>query len=463
MKVDVEIKIMDIAQALGGTVVSGDSDGIIQSISNDSREVGNKTLYIPIIGENFDGHDFIEDLCKEGRIAAFLTMKDGYEETAENNNITCIKCDDTLHALGRVSSWYRDAIGPEVIGITGTNGKTTTKEIVSSLMDIRFKTLKNEKNYNNEIGVPFTLLNLSKDHTMAVVEMGMNHPGEIERLTKIAKPQTALITSIGEGHLEFIGSVKNVAHAKLEIVEGMKRGSTLFINRETACFHMVEDRARECGLTLKTFGLDSQSDVHPEKYKLYRDKIEIVYKGEVLTVSLYGIHNVYNVMGAVALAEHYGLNLNEIKKGLESFENIDGRSQIIDRGYVIINDTYNSNPLSSEYALKSVAEIFPERRKIAVLSDMKELGSSAPDLHKDTGQSVFENGFDLLCVYGDMMDSYLEGAARAGVNGTRAQGYDAKEDIVAFLSENLTDNDVVLVKGSRSMKMEEVVNSLLSM
>jgi len=461
MKVSCTMTVDDVARITGGRIVSGNGPAAIGCISSDSRDTGEKCLFVPIRGDRFDGHDFIKELCRERKIVSFITSRDEIPGEAGEAGISAVKVDDTLLALGRMAADHRANINPSVIGVTGTNGKTTTKEMISSILSSRYNVLKSEKNYNNEIGVPFTLLGLNEKHTHAVIEMGMNHAGEISRLSAIVKPDMAVITSIGEGHLEFLGSVENVARAKAEILENMKPGSPVVINRDIPCLDLLCDMARERNLSVITCGLSDAADVRPESYHLTRDGIELFLDGARISVPVYGIHNLYNILAALALAEIAGISPSEAAMSLADFETVGGRGQIIDRGYLIINDTYNSNPLSSRYALRSVREIFTDRRRIAVLSDMKELGEAATRCHYETGRSVAENGFHLLLLWGEMAEEYKSGARDAGLNGEHVHVFDSKESLSNYLKENLTGRDVVLVKGSRSTRMEDVVNSIL--
>lgn len=452
----------EVAAITGGNIISGSGDLPIETVTTDSRELGENNLFIPIIGEKFDGHDFIPELMKSGRVSCSLTMKDGFEHEAGDSGKTLIKCDDTLAALGKMAKFHRERFSPLTIGITGTNGKTTTRELVYAALSARYNTLRNTKNYNNEIGVPFTLLQMEVLHEAAVIEMGMNHTGEIERLSNIVKPDMAVITSVGAGHLEFLGSVENVAHAKSEILSGMKRGGTLIANRETECFHIVERLASEHGAKLVTFGLEPGADVRPDSFKLTRESVRVTYRGKKISVPLYGRHNVYNLMAAIAVAEAAGVDLAEAAAKLSSFENVGGRSEIIDRGYIIINDTYNSNPLSSLYALESVCDVFPDRKKIAVLGDMKELGELAGLYHMKVGEFVASRNFNQLLLFGEMSEYYEKGASAAGMKPDKIRKFESKDQIAEFLSSGLSEKDVVLVKGSRSMKMEDVVNRLIA-
>ena len=450
----------EIAGITGGILSAGRGDTAVETVTTDSRELDRDNLFIPVAGEKFDGHDFLEDLILNKKISCALTEKKGFEKTAEKNGVALIQCENTLYALGRIGGFHRDSMSPLMVGITGTNGKTTTKELVHAVLSSKYKTHRNHKNYNNEIGVPFTLLALEGEHEAAVIEMGMNHKGEIERLSKMVKPDIGIITSIGAGHLEFLESVEGVAYAKSEIIKGMKKGSTLILNRETECFHIVSALCKDEGINLVTFGMNSDADIYPESYSPGINSLEVVYKGTIITVPLYGRHNAFNLMAAIALGETAGISPQEYADALAGFRNVGGRSDVIDKGYYIIDDTYNSNPLSSLFAVDSVCEVFPQNRKIAVLSDMKELGESSGLYHVKIGEITASRKFDTIVLYGEMADYYKKGALNIGFPEDKIFVFEEKEGNAVFLKGMLKQGDVVLVKGSRSMKMEDVVNSL---
>lgn len=450
-----------MTDACGGTLVHGNPGRTVGTITTDSRDLGEDNLFIPIIGEKFDGHDYIEPLVREKRLSGYLTMREDLEGLAVEFDSSAILCDDTLEAFGRIASKHRDQVDPIVIGITGTNGKTTTKELIAAVLGQQYGCLKNEKNFNNEVGVPYTLLGLGEDHRMAVLELGMNHFGELERLSKISRPDVALITNIGEGHLEFLGSVENVALAKSEIMHGMNRGSLLLLNRDTQCFDILQNKAIDMGLRAMTFGLSEDSDIHPDEYRLDRNHLDIVFRGELYRLPLYGMHNVYNGISAIAAGLEFGVSGDQMREAFAGFRNVGMRSQIFEGDFIIINDTYNSNPLSSRYALLSAARVFPKKRKIAVLSDMKELGEFSELYHRELGKEVFQYGFDLLFTWGEMSEHIAQGAENAGMDTKNVFHFTVKDDLVDALRSNIVADDLVLIKGSRSMKMEEVVDRVI--
>ena len=461
MRADFPTTMGTMAAYAGGSLVGGMPDTRIRTISSDSRDLGPESLFVPLVGERFDGHDFIETLAAERTIAGFVSMRESDRATAERHGVPAVLCDDTLRALGRIAARHRDSASARMVGITGTNGKTTTKELVYAIASAALRTHKNEKNYNNEIGVPFALLGIRPEHECAVMEMGMNHAGEIERLSRIVRPEIALITNVGEGHLEFLGSVENVARAKAEIVRGMRPGGTIILNRETACVGILEDAARDAGLRMLTFALDADADLRPESYSLQPDRTEIVLGGVTFAAPLYGVHNAANLLAAIAVGRCLGIDDAAMARALASMDAIDKRSQIVRGEFVVINDTYNSNPLSSRSAFASAARVFSGRRLIAVVSDMKELGAKAARYHAEAGREIAASGFELLFAWGELAAHTVAGAREAGMNGDRVAHFDDKRALVDALKKRIAKDDVVLVKGSRSMKMEEVVADLL--
>jgi UDP-N-acetylmuramoyl-tripeptide--D-alanyl-D-alanine ligase len=460
MKARFATTLGEAAALCGGSVLCGDPGLEIRSVTSDSRDLGEASLFVPIAGERFDGHDFIASLASEKKIAAFLTMNSAHRDLARETGAGAILCQDSLAALGSLASGHRARINPRVIGITGTNGKTTTKELVHAMGGRKFHALKNIKNYNNEIGVPFTLLGLEPAHRVAVIEMGMNHSGELERLSRMTRPDLAVITNVGEGHLEFLGSVENVARAKAEIMRGMSPGSTIVLNRDTECFDILAERARAADVRVHTFSLEGEADYRPSAYRLFSNSIEVDFGGCTFAAPLYGIHNVYNLVAALAVALEWGINPEEIERSLVSFAGVAGRSEIIKGDYCVIDDTYNANPLSTRYALRSAAEVFVHHRKIAVLSDMKELGPHGPSFHIACGAEAARRGMDMLFLWGDMAEQYRDGALGAGMPEASVRVFETKDDLCRSLKGEIRGGDVVLVKGSRSMKMEEIVREI---
>lgn len=458
MKENVVFTLGEIAEAVEGSVVCGDLSSRVGAVTTDSRICTADDLFVPIKGEKHDAHEFIEKLVVSGNTRGFLTQTD-LPFLNCGKDFFAVKVSDTLNALGRLASFHRKRMNAEVIGITGTNGKTTTKEIIHSIFSKKYNVIKSEKNYNNEIGLPFTLFSIKENDRYAIVEMGMNHTGEISRLASYALPDSALITNAGEGHLEFLGSVENVAKAKSEIMEPMRENSPVFLNKDSEYYELMSQTAHRRGLREITFGMKN-ADYSPERHDLKQDSLCFRMNGEDYSAPLYGMHNLYNILAGTALALYYGFDSDEISSALESFSNVGKRSEITECGYTVINDTYNSNPLSLRSALLSIGSVYRDRRKIAVIGDMKELGASGEYYHRKAAEDAVAGGFGHLLCFGDLTRFTCEEAAR--FNGEiKAEHYESKEDIIAVLTETLREGDVVLIKGSRSMKMEEVADRII--
>lgn len=456
MIVSLNTTLGTIADAVGAVISDEDRSRVINSISSDSREIGKKCLFVPLSGPTFDGHDYIAKLAESNSIEGFLCSK----KISGIAKAVPLRVDDTLLALGKIGRAWRSRFSIPVIGITGTNGKTTTKELIACALSTLGKVHKSQKNYNNEIGVPFTLMEMSDEHDFSVVEMGMNHTGEISRLSAMSLPTAAVITNAGEGHLEFLESVENVAKAKSEIMEPMEEGSFIVLNEESECFDVMMEAAEKKNLRVVTVGID-KGKVRPEAYKLERSSSTVRYKGIPFSVPLYGVHNIYNILCAIVVAEEYDADLAAVSRAFLRFENVGKRSDVVERSYVLVNDTYNSNPLSVRFALRSLSEVYPAHRRIAVLSDMKELGERSNEFHYRSGEEVAHYGFALLFTWGDFSAETARGALENGIDSTRVRHFESKDDLINALRSEVRSGDAVLVKGSRSMKMEEVAESLV--
>lgn len=456
MIVPYTITSKELSKVLGASHHGNDMP--IQHVTTDSRKLQGACLFIPIVGQKFDGHDFIEDVCKSGMCASFLTHRKEYIDVANRYNVSAVHCADTLKAFLALAQWHRRQFNLPVVGITGTNGKTTTKEMIAHVLSKQGECCKTQKNYNNEIGVPYTVLHLNATHTYAVIEMGMNHGGEIERLSKTAMPTIGMITSIGEGHLEFLGTTENVAHAKSEILDGMEEGSIFLLNSDTKHVDIPKKKALQKKIPIITYGLSGQ--IQPSSYTLHADKTIVSYEGIDFSVGSYGLHNIYSMLGTIAVAKVMGLSLHDVKDAMEDFAAVSMRSDIKKGKCTIIDDSYNSNPLSLEYALRSAMHVFPDKRKIAVLSDMKEMGVLSQELHYEAGTKLAPAGFSELFVWGNDARYYADGAAASAFDRSRIRIFDEKEELIKNLIQCIHPDDVVLVKGSRSMKMEDVVKAL---
>ena len=453
-------EVHEVLKATGGRLLAAGPE-TFSGISTDSRTIKEGELFVPLVGDKFDGHDFIAQVFEKGASGALVAA--GRAVPAPGGKAV-IEVKDTLRALQDIAHHLRTARpGLKVVGVTGTNGKTTTKEMLASILAVRGPVLKNEGNLNNGIGVPLTLLRLKDEHWAAVIEMGMNSFGEIQRLAEIAAPQVGVVTNIGPGHLENLGSLEGVAKAKGELVAALPEGGTAVLNADDPYLRDGNVAAR-CGTVM--FGLGKGADLSAAEVEETPAGVvfSLVTRGGAVRVKLpvLGFHNVYDALAAASAASALGLSLPEIKEGLEGFRPAKMRMEVVDiDGAKVINDAYNANPSSMAAALNALAGI-KDARRIAVLGDMKELGESAEKAHYDVGRLAGAGGLACLILVGEQARHMAYGAAEAGMDEKKIIQASSPEDAGAKLAERLSPGDCVLVKGSRSMKMERVVEFLKS-
>ncbi|MGQ9693269.1 MAG: UDP-N-acetylmuramoyl-tripeptide--D-alanyl-D-alanine ligase [Thermodesulfobacteriota bacterium] len=437
----------------------------VKGVSTDSRTVEEGNLFIPLKGEKFDGHDFIEEalnkgaagsLCAEGRGQGWLGKK------IDKKFLLVVR--DTLHALGDLAHFWRKQFSLPVIALTGSNGKTTTKEMTSAILANRFFVLKTEGNFNNLIGLPLTLLKLSPQHEVAVLEMGMNAFGEIRRLREIAHPQISAILNIGQAHLEKLGGLAEVARAKGELWEELSTEDWIAVNLDDP---WVTALAASTHCQKKTYSIQKQGDVQAEHIHYRPQKgIEFVLKigeqKELVQMQVYGRHNVPNALAASTCASILGIGLEEIVAGLKAFQPYPGRGKIIllKKNIRIWDDTYNANPDSLRASLAAFLEIKGAGRGLLVLGDMLELGATAPVQHQEMGRFIGRCGFSFLFFLGKQAPFLKQGAQEAGLPADRIFVAVHEEDILLKLKEVSQENDWIMVKGSRLMKMERIIQGL---
>ena len=464
-----EITWNEIIEAISGKLVSGKPEGHISGVSTDSRNIKPGELFIALTGENFDGHGFVEKAIEKGACGAIVSGQwsvAGAQQKILTGFIIEVK--DTLKALGDIAMLWREKHPISVVAITGSNGKTTTKEMVALILSQKFRVLKTEGNLNNLIGLPLTVLNIDDSHDVAVLELGMNSFGEIARLSEICKPDIALITNVGSGHLEGLGSIEGVAKAKGEILEGLKAGGTFVFNADDS---YIREIAKGWKGNLVSFGIDSPgADVKTlltDYSCCYGSGVAISMhlKEKTLSAKLMGLglHNVYNATAAAAVGVAMGIGLEEIRKGLEEWRPFRGRFELhrLDCGVNLIDDTYNANPNSVAMALKTLADVKGAGRGIAVLGDMLELGAYAEEAHYEIGKKAASTGVDCLFLMGPHSSIHTyRGARDGGMDEGQIVICSDYKDVSGHLNPILTGGDWVLVKGSRGMAMEKVVEEI---
>ena len=419
-----------------------------QSVSIDTRTIAPGALFVAIQGENFDGHDFIKQAQQQGAVAVISAK-------AITSSLPIIRVKDTRLALGQLAAYHRQQFNLPVVALTGSNGKTTTKEMIAAIFRAAGSVLATQGNLNNDLGVPLTLLKLTAEHQFAVIELGANHRGEIAYTSQLVKPAVALITNVAAAHTAGFGSIENIAHEKGQIYQAVPHGGTIIVNKDDAfaTTWQLENQQRRC----LTFAIKNQADFMAHDTQLNNEgyahfKLTTPAGRCDISLSVPGLHNVANALAAAAAATAIGVSLDNIQQGLSQVPSVNGRLRLIKSlaGGRLIDDTYNANPASVTAAINFLSQ-FPGK-KILVLGDMGELGDNAAHYHFEIGEVAKHSGIDLLYTCGTL--SYE--ATKAF--GSGAQHFASHLELINALTPQLTDNVNCLVKGSRSAKMEVVVS-----
>ncbi|MFH1562403.1 MAG: UDP-N-acetylmuramoyl-tripeptide--D-alanyl-D-alanine ligase [Nitrospirota bacterium] len=459
------LRVNEILEATGGELLQGDKDTRICGISTDSRKIARGDLFIALKGDRFDGHNFIDEVINQGA-SGILISKFEIRNSKFEIPIPIIKVKDTLIALGKIAVDYRQKFRIPIIAITGSNGKTTTKEMAWTLLSKKFNTLKSKGSFNNAIGLPLTLLELNNTTQAAVVEMGMNQVGEIKYLAQIAKPTIGLITNIGESHLGHLNSRANIAGEKAQLLEAVAKNGIGILNSDDYYSNRIKFKGKKI-----TFGIRHQADITASditqdingiKFKIYKSyktyRSYRTYKSYSVTVPILGLHNVYNVLGATAIALAAGIDWKLIKDAYQELKTPYGRMELHSCGNVkVINDAYNANPTSMKAALETLDQIQTNGRKIFVMGDMLELGDFTKSFHQSVVKKAIETGVNILFTLGEDAG---RAAKDAGSQGIKVYQCETNEEIITKLKKILVPQDIILIKGSRRMKLEEVVEGL---
>jgi UDP-N-acetylmuramoyl-tripeptide--D-alanyl-D-alanine ligase len=432
----------------------------IKGVSIDSRTIRTGELFVAIRGDRFDGHDFVPDAIQKGAWGAVVervALETRYAAMSGLRNV--IPVEDTLLSLQEMSMMHRRKFSIPVIAVTGSNGKTTTKEMLAAVLSQRGPVLKTEGNLNNHIGVPLTLFKLTTEHRAAIIEMGMSGLGEIGVLTRLALPSIGIITNIGPAHLQFLGSTDVVAQAKGELLEGMSSDGTAVLNADDRYFDAL--RARFSGRTV-SFGIERPADIRATNIEQQRDLTDfhLHARGRSVVVRLraVGLHNVANALAATAAALALDLPLETVKFGLEAFRPASLRTEVREvQGRIVLVDCYNANPASMLAALQALSALAGGRRTVAVLGDMLELGDASDAAHREVGAAVARTGAGLLIAVGPLARRIAEGARDAGMMTDRVLTAESTDRAAALIRDRSRPGDVVLVKGSRAMKMETIL------
>ncbi|NLW16968.1 MAG: UDP-N-acetylmuramoyl-tripeptide--D-alanyl-D-alanine ligase [Firmicutes bacterium] len=455
--------IGEIVKLTDGTLVQGNEDTQITRVVFDSRTATPGSLFVPIIGERVDGHNYIADAAGRGAVAT-LAGHTWLQKNPVPERLAVIAVSLPETALQQWARRYLRALNPSIVGVTGSSGKTTTKEMIAAVMQVKYNVLKNEGNLNTEIGLPLTVVGALPEHEWLILEMGMSGLGEIRLLTDIASPHIAVITNVGEAHMELLGSRENIAIAKAEILEGMARDGIAILNGDD---DFVLAQAHKAPGEIIYFGLGAKTG---QERRLYITDLQNLggqleftahWQGEEVPVVFPwpGQHNVYNIAAALAVGMAAGIPLKDAVGGLLSnYRPAGGRlyvKQLAD--YTLIDDTYNANPTSMLAALQVLRDFPGGTRRIAVLGDMLELGELAQSAHRELGAQVARGGIDQLVTVGPLARHIAQGAIEAGFDLSQVHSFTSNQEAAIYLQNSRQPGQLVLIKGSRGMRMEEIV------
>jgi len=446
-----KLQLSDIARAVKGELVGHDVD--IAGVSIDTRTLGAGELYVAINGKSFDGHGFIDKAEQAGAAAVLVEQKSA-------TRLPQIVVKDSRLALAELAGFWRGRLAVKVVGVTGSNGKTTVKEMIAAIMATQGKTLSTQGNLNNDIGVPLTLLRLDDSHRYAVIEMGANHPGEIAYTSRYAQADVSVITNVGAAHIEGFGDIDGVARTKAEIIESLGPQGVAVLNRDDAFY----DLWRQLAGNRKTvsFGFGDAADVSAENISTALENQGFVTRFELKTaaakvslrLNLAGEHNVKNALAAAAAAMQFGVDLQGIKLGLEQVKPVTGRMQPLlgRKGNIVIDDTYNANPASLRAALDVLGS---NDNNWLILGAFGELGEDSPAIHREMGALIKSMPVQRLFAIGELAKQTVDAYGAGG------QFFDSQEQLIAALNQAITGKETLLVKGSRAQKMENVVAAMV--
>ena len=454
-----KLKLSKIAEFLSASALRSPASGafpaddVVQGYSIDSRTIGPGQLFFAVRGERLDGHDFVEASLERGAVAAVVSK---VELPRYKDQSRLLAVDDTLAALQTLATAVRRLWGKPLIGVTGSAGKTTTKEAIAHVLATRFRVLKSEGNFNNHFGLPLMLLKLEPEHDLAVIEMGMSHAGEIRALAKIAQPEIGVVTNVAPVHLEFFDSIAGIARAKYELIESLPASGTAVLNADD---EYVSQFGRGFAGRVITYGRHATADVGAENVKSNgtggtQFDIITVSGREHANLQLVGEHNILNALAAVSVALARGMKLADAVAALATLAPADKRGQVLQLGNItVINDCYNSNPKALNAMVDALAGMKAGRR-IVVAGEMLELGPAGEDLHRQSGRHAAEKKMDVLLGVRGLAQALVDGAKQAGI---RAEFVATPEEAGEWLARETRDGDAVLLKASRGVKLEKAL------
>ena len=459
-------KAKDCLNAVNGKLLQGSEAAIFHGVSINSRTIKEGELFVCIEGKNFDGHDFFGDAVNKGAAGIILsdTKNLSTDMAAKKGSPFVIQSKNTLRALQDLASYQRSLFPFRVIAVTGTNGKSTTKEMIASIIKTKYKTLKTKGNLNNHIGLPLTLLTREPEHEVGVLEMGMSAAGEIKRLAEIAKPDIGVITNISAGHLVQLKTIKEVQMAKGELFDSLHKKGTAIVNADDP---LVLELAKSLRIKKITYGIKEPADIHARNIRNKGDHgftFTAKIFDQVIPVKLpqIGYCNIYNALAAFATGHSLGITGQEMNQGLKNYQQIPQRNeQIHYEGISLINDTYNANPQSMREALKTLKEINTQGKRFFIIGDMLELGPLSEPAHHELGQEIARSNVDYLVTVGPLASLAAESAKTNVRQQLQIVNFGTHDEAANYLLRKAKKGDCLLVKGSRGSKMENVVQGFL--
>ena len=459
-------KAKDCLGVVGGKLLQGSAAKAFRGVSINSRTIEKEELFVCIQGENFDGHNFLGEAINKG--AAGIILSDPVHLSRNmisgGNSPFVIQSQNTLRALQDLASYQRTRFPFQVVAVTGTNGKSTTKEMIASIIETKYKTLKTQGNLNNHIGLPLTLLARKPEHEVGVLEMGMSAAGEIKRLAEIAMPDIGVITNISAGHLDQLKTVKDVQAAKGELFDSINKEGTAIVNADDP---LVLELAKSLRVKKITYGIAQSSDVQASNIqnegssgftftaKVFNQKISV-------KLSQIGYCNIYNALAALATGHSLGISGKDMSRGLENYQQIPQRNeQIHYEGVTLINDAYNANPQSMREALKTLSEFNTQGKRFLIIGDMLELGLLSESAHHELGQEIILSNVDHLVTVGPLASLVAESAKKNPRHPLQIGKFNTHAEAVSYLLRNVDKGDCLLIKGSRGAKMENIIQEYL--
>ena len=448
------LTLNEILESTKGTLIKGAEDfNGFKSLSTDTRKIEKDSIFVALKGENFNANKFINDALKKEAIVAIIDEDKYLDKDLKG---TIIKVEDTKLALLNLAKKYREKLGIKVIGVTGSTGKTSTKDVVAALLSEKYKVFKTKGNFNNEIGLPVMIFSMDKSYDIAILEMGMSNLLEIHRLADASRPDIALITNVGISHIENLKTRENILKAKMEITDFFNEENVLIINNDNDMLKTVKNRDYKIIRT----SIEDKCDISAKDIKLTESdstfNIEFNSTIKEFKLPLPGKHNIENCLLGIGAALELGVSIEEMERGLKNLEATSMRLEVIkNNDLTLVNDCYNASPDSIKSSIETLKNI-DGKRKVAILGTMRELGDHSFDAHKEVGSFAKENGIDLMLVTGEYSKGYID-----GFEGKNSINYKTKEELINDLSNKLRKEDVVLVKASRGMKFEDISNKIL--